>query len=258
MAAVIIVILAAFYIWWVFFRLYVSTNDARIATNILRVSPVGVSGVVEKVGVEEGDFVKAGQILVEIDHRVSEAQSNKARAKYKLARIEFDRAENLAKSSVSALRELDSAKTNFDLAAADLKLAEINLQNTYLKAPIDGVVVQKMAQAGNLIEAGEVAVVISDVDHAWVSANIEETKIARVKPGQPVFISIDEGGSLTGKVQEINAATASQFSLLPAENASGNFTKVVQRIPVKIALDPHPNRRILKAGQSVTVRIRVL
>ena len=95
------------------------------------------------------------------------------------------------------------------------------------------------------------------MDHAWVSANIEETRIAQVKPGQPVSINIDEGGSLTGKVQEITSAAASQFSLLPTENASGNFTKVVQKIPVKIALDPHPGKRILRAGQSVSIRIRV-
>ena len=255
-AAVIVAILLVFFIWWVYFRSFVSTNDARISTDILRVSPVGVGGAIEKVTVDEGDFVKAGQILVEIDHRVPQAQYNKAKSRYNLARIDLDRARNLAKSNVSAARELDAARSNFEMAEADLKLAEVNLENTYLKAPVDGIVIQKLAEQGNVIDPGSTAIVISDVDHAWASANIEETNIARVKPGQPVEISIDEGGSLTGKVAEINAATASQFSLLPAENASGNFTKVVQRIPVKIALDPHPGR-ILRAGQSVTVKIRV-
>lgn len=101
------------------------------------------------------------------------------------------------------------------------------------------------------------AIEISDVDHAWVSANIEETRIAQVKVGQLVKITVDEGGTLTGHVAEINAATASQFSLLPMENASGNFTKVIQKIPVKITIDPMPNQRLLRAGQSVSVKIKV-
>jgi membrane fusion protein (multidrug efflux system) len=204
-----------------------------------------------------GDFVKAGQVLIEIDRRMPEAQYKKAKARYQLARIELDRARGLAEKSISAVRELDNAKANYEMAEADFRLADINLQNTYLKAPIDGVVIQKLAQPGNVIDPGQVALVISDVDHAWVEANIEETNISRIKVGQPVSISVDEGGSLSGKVEEITSAAASTFSLIPAENASGNYTKVVQRIPVKIALDPHPGR-VLKAGQSVTVKIKVL
>lgn len=254
--AVLAVVVAAFFVWWIYFRSFVSTNDARVATNIIRVAPVGVGGAIETVTVEEGDQVKAGQIVAEIDHRVPEAQLSKAKANFQLAKLELDRARSLASNNVSALRDLDRARTNFNIAQAELQLADVNEQNTYLKSPIDGIVVQKLAEPGNIIEPGQVAVTISDVDHAWVSANIEETNIGRVKPGQKVYISIDEGGSLTGRVQEINAATASQFSLLPAENASGNYTKVVQRIPVKVALDPHPGR-ILKAGQSVTIKIRV-
>jgi membrane fusion protein, multidrug efflux system len=254
--AVLAVVVAAFFIWWIYFRSFVSTNDARIATNIIRVAPVGVGGVIEKVAVEEGDQVRSGEVIVEIDHRVPEAQLNKAKANFQLAKLELDRARSLVSNNVSALRDLDRARTNYNIAQAELQLADVNEQNTYLKSPIDGIVVQKLAEPGNIIEPGQVAVAIADVDHAWVSANIEETNIGRVKPGQSVSISVDEGGSLTGKVLEINAATAAQFSLLPAENASGNYTKVVQRIPVKVALDPHPGR-ILKAGQSVTIKIRV-
>jgi membrane fusion protein (multidrug efflux system) len=252
--AVLGVVLAAFFIWWIYFRSFVSTNDARVAADIIRVAPVGVGGVIEKVAVEEGDQVKAGQVVAEIDHRITDAQYAKAKANFQLANLELNRARSL--TGISAIRDLDRARTNYNIAQAELQLAEVNSQNTYLKSPIDGIVVQKLAEAGNVLEPGQVAAAISDADHAWVSANIEETNIGRVKPGQRVSISVDEGGSLTGRVQEINAATASQFSLLPAENASGNYTKVVQRIPVKIVLDPHPGR-ILKAGQSVTIKIRV-
>ena len=254
--AIVVAVLVAALVWWVFFRSYISTNDARITTNILRVAPIGVGGQIEEVMVEEGSRVKAGQVLVEIDRRIPEAQFNRAKARFKLAKIELDRARSLVISKSSSARDLDNARMNYDIAEAELKLADVNLGNTHLISPIDGVVIQKLAQPGNILEPEQVGIMISDVDHAWVSANIEETKIARVKIGQQVFISLDEGGSLTGKVQEINAATASQFSLLPVENASGNFTKVVQKIPIRIALDPHPDR-VLKAGQSVTIKIRV-
>lgn len=242
--------------WWTFYRSYVSTNDARIAANILRAAPVGVVGVIEKVTVEEGDRVRVGQVLVEIDHRVARAQYEKAKARQELANLELDRIESLSKSNYTPKKDLDSARTNFNIAAAEIELARVNLDNTYIRSPVDGIVIQKIAQVGNVAEPGQVLISISDIDHAWVSANIEETNISKVRVGQPVYISVDEGGSLTGKVKEILAATASSFSLLPTENASGNFTKIVQRIPVKISLDPHPGR-ILRAGESVTVRIKV-
>jgi len=254
--SVLLLIVLGLVSWWFLFRPYVSTNDARVATNILRVAPVGVSGVIQKVNVDEGDYVKAGQVLAEIDHRVPEAQLKRAQAKYNQAQLDLNRTKKLLAMKSVSIRDLDNAKTNYDMADAELKMASINLENTFLKSPADGIVIQKIAEAGNVIEPGEVAIIISDVDHAWVSANIEETHVAKLAVGQPVYITVDEGGVLTGQVQEITAATAAQFSLLPAENASGNFTKVVQRIPVKISLDPHPGR-VLRAGQSVTVRIRI-
>jgi len=254
--AVVVAIVAGALAWWLFFRSFVSTNDARVAMNILRVAPVGVGGQIQKVTVDEGSVVKSGQVLVEIDHRIPEAQYNRAQARFQLAKNEFDRVSRLFNNRSLTKRDLDNAKTNYDIAVAELKLAQVSLENTYLKSPIDGIVIQKAAEAGNLLEPGQVAIAIADIDHAWVSANVEETKISKIKVDQLVQISLDEGGSLTGRVSEINVATASQFSLLPAENASGNYTKVVQKIPIKVALDPHPGR-ILKAGQSVTIRIRV-
>jgi membrane fusion protein, multidrug efflux system len=256
-AALIIVILIGFAAWWFLFRSFVSTNDSRVAMNIIRVAPVGVGGTIENVMAEEGDVVKSGQVVVEIDHRVPEANYEKAKAKFELANSDLNRLKRLYGKDYTSKSELDNAKMNYDIAQAELKLTEVNLQNTYLKSPIDGIVIQKLAFPGNLLEPGQVAVAIADVDHAWISANIEETRIAQVKPGQPVAISVDEGGTLTGKVQEITSAAASQFSLLPTENASGNFTKVVQKIPIKIALDPHSGHRNLRAGQSVTIKIRV-
>ena len=257
-ASVIVIAVASVFIWWFLFRPYVSTNDARIATDILRVAPVGIGGRIEKVLVSEGNAVKKDQLLVEIDHAVAKANAEKAKAKYHLSKLELDRVGKLTKGNYSTERDYDNAKMNYEIAEAELKLAEVNLSNTYLKSPVDGMVIQVPAKTGNIIEPSQTAVMISDVGHAWVRANIEETKIARIKLGQSVHIDIDEGGSLSGKVSEILDATASQFSLIPAENASGNFTKVVQKIPIKIAIDNYPANKILKAGQSVTIKINTL
>jgi membrane fusion protein (multidrug efflux system) len=113
-----------------------------------------------------------------------------------------------------------------------------------------------VAEVGNILETNQTALTVADIDHAWISANIEETAISNVSVGQPVTVHVDEGGSLTGRVSEVRSATASQFALIQSENPSGNFTKLVQRIPIKVALDSHDDRA-LRAGQSVEIKIRV-
>ncbi|MDD5457244.1 MAG: HlyD family secretion protein [Candidatus Margulisbacteria bacterium] len=247
---------AGMLIWLYMFRPYVSTNDARIATTLVRIAPTGVSGRIEKVNVIEGDRVKRGQILIELDHRIAQAQLDKAKAKYNLLSIDLERTQKLVKSNNLPQRDLENARSNFLIAEAEVNLAQIALDNTFLKSPIDGIVVQKIAEVGNILDPSQVGLIISDIDHAWVYANIEETFVGRLRLGQTVAIKIDEGGRLTGKVIQILAATASQFSLIPADNAAGNYTKVVQRIPIKIELDPHPNK-MLRSGQSVEIRIKV-
>lgn len=245
-----------FLIWWFKYRPYVSTEDARVAMTLVKLAPEGVGGTAEKVNVSEGDRVTKGAILVELDHRVPEAQVQRAKSRAKLAAHELARIEELAKQNGVPARDLDKAQAEFQAADAELKLAETNLANTFLKSPVNGIVVQKIADVGNIIEPGQVSVVIADVDNAWIAANIEETYVGEISPGQLVDISIDEGGKLLGNVQEIRRAAASQFALIPTENTAGNFVKQVQRIPIKIKL-AGPTEKPLRAGQSVIVRIHV-
>ncbi|HUO57934.1 MAG TPA: HlyD family secretion protein [bacterium] len=242
--------------WFFAFRPYISTDDARVGENLVRVAPDGVGGMVLKVNVAEGDRVQQGQVLVELDHANYQSQLLKAQARATLAQTDFNRAERLFKQGAISGRDYQAAQANSQEAQADLQLAQNALDHTYLKSPVDGIVVEKTGIEGNLLEPGQTALTVADVDHAWVTANIQETSVGKVRPGQPVRIHLDEGGDLTGKVLEITTATASQFALLPAENASGNFIKLVQRIPIKVALDPHPDR-VLKAGQSVEIKIKV-
>lgn len=242
--------------WFFFFRPYVSTDDARVAEDLVRIAPDGVSGTVLKINAVEGDHVVQGQVLVELDHTTYLSHLQKAQAHAALAQADSARAERLYKQSALAARDEQAAQANALSAQADLQLAQNALDHTWLKSPVDGIVVEKIAVMGNLLESGQVALVVADVDHAWIAANIQETSVGEVKVGQPVRIHVDEGENLTGKVSEVTTATASQFALLPAENAAGNFIKLVQRIPIKVALDPHPGL-VLKAGQSVEIKIKV-
>jgi membrane fusion protein (multidrug efflux system) len=243
-------------IWWIFLRPFVSTDDARIAMTLVRVAPSGVSGRIEKVNVVEGSRVKKGDVMVEIDHRIPEANLDKAKAKADLATRDYNRMQRLTSEGSATPQALDQARAASATADLERRQAEVALENTSLKAPFDGIVIQKLAEVGNLLEPSQTAVVVADDGHAWVAANIEETAVGEVKLGQPVKIVIDEGGKLEGKVVEIRSSVASQFALIPSDMGAGNYTKVVQRVPIKVEITDAGNR-VLRAGQSVEIKVRV-
>ncbi len=253
----LIVAAAGTVLWWYQFHPYVSTDDARVAMTLVRVAPANVSGRIEKVNAVEGTRVKAGDTLVEIDHRIPEANYARAKTKADLANRELSRMQKLTAEGSSTQQLLDQAKANAATAEVELQLASVALENTYLKAPFDGVVVQKLAEVGNILEQNQPAIVVADEQHAWIAANIEETSVGAVKIGQPVHIVIDEGGEITGKVQEIRSSVAAQFALIPSDSGAGNFTKVVQRVPIKVEITDAKGLT-LRAGQSVEIKIRVL
>ena len=150
---------------------------------------------------------------------------------------------------------LDSQETQ---ARATLKaqqaaydLAAINLGYTRITAPVDGMVGQRQVQNGQYLSVGTQVFTIVPLPHVWVVANYKETQMTRVRLGQPASVTVDAfpGAVLHGHVDSWSPASGAQFSLLPPDNATGNFTKVVQRIPVKIVLDPDPDdRRSAAAG----------
>jgi RND family efflux transporter MFP subunit len=251
-----ILALLSLVVWFFFFRPYVSTDDARIAMTFARLAPSHTGGRILQVNVTEGSVVKAGDVLVELDHRIPQASFERAKAKNELAQRELQRLERLVAADSATRQSLDIARSNASVAEAELQSAQVSLEDTYLKSPFDGIVVQKPAEVGNILDPGQVAVVVADEAHAWVAANVEETSVGDVRVGQEVKISVDEGGTLTGKVEEIRAAAASAFALIPSDSGSGNYTKVVQRIPIKVSIDNHDGKT-LRAGQSVELKIRV-
>jgi membrane fusion protein (multidrug efflux system) len=140
---------------------------------------------------------------------------------------------------------------------AGLTAAEINLGYTRIAAPADGTVGERQVRPGQLVSPG--TQVLTFVDRTrWVQANFRETQLTNLKVGDPAEIRIDvyPGRVLTGKIIEIAPASGSQFALLPPDNATGNYTKVVQRVPVKIALDDSDLTNELRPGLSAVVTVR--
>jgi membrane fusion protein (multidrug efflux system) len=142
---------------------------------------------------------------------------------------------------------------------AELDQAQLNLQYTTIVAPVSGIVGKKNVDLGQNIAAGQQMMAIVPLDDIWVTANFKETQLRAMKPGQLVKISVDATGrDYPGKVARIAGASGAKFSLLPPENATGNYVKVVQRIPVRIEFDPGQNRdHMLRPGMSVTPAVRI-
>lgn len=140
---------------------------------------------------------------------------------------------------------------------ADLDQAELNLQYTKIVAPVNGMVSNRTVEVGQNVAPGQELMKVINLEDIWVTANFKETQLKEMKAGQKVTIEVDANGSkYNGKVDSVAGASGARFSLLPPENATGNYVKVVQRIPVKIILDPGSNKNLqLRPGESVTPKV---
>jgi membrane fusion protein, multidrug efflux system len=156
--------------------------------------------------------------------------------------------------------QVNLAEVGIQQRQADIEFAKLQLSYAYLIAPCDGFISRKNVQPGQLINAGQIVMSIVDDSELWITANFKETQIEKMKQGQDVEVKVDaySGKKFKGKIESIQAATGSKFSLLPADNATGNFVKVVQRVPVRIALqDDKTDQFDLRAGMNVTVAVKV-
>ena len=187
--------------------------------------------------------------------RVAESKLSQARAGEDQARAEMQTAQTGPSQVTATKARASAAVARVQQARANLAQAELNLQYTTVKAPVRGVVSKKGVNAGQVVQAGQPLLAIVQIDDVWVTANFKETQLKDMRPGQRAVISVDayDGREYTGKVDSIAGATGARFSLLPPENATGNFVKVVQRVPVKIVLDPGQDKdHLLRPGMSVT------
>jgi membrane fusion protein (multidrug efflux system) len=197
------------------------------------------------------------------DQGISASQLDLAGTKASASEAEVQAARNqeLAAEAQANLDQaaIQTAAAEVEKNQADVRQAELNLSYTQIKAPAAGLVTHRTVEAGAYVQPGQALLAIVP-HHVWVVANFKETQLTHIRPGQPVDIKMDAypGIQLTGHVDSIQTGSGARFSLLPPENASGNFVKVVQRVPVKIALDPVPDKNIvLGPGMSVEPEVRV-
>jgi membrane fusion protein (multidrug efflux system) len=201
------------------------------------------------------DTVRAQIAEAEAGIRMAESRQVQATAGEQQARAALQGAQT-APEQVTAMRaRASSAQARVEQAKASLAQAELNLQYTVVKAPVKGIVSRKSVNPGQVVQAGQPVMAIVQIDDVWITANFKETQLEKMRAGQRVTIDVDATGGkdLTGHIDSIAAATGARFSLLPPENATGNFVKVVQRVPVKILLEPGQDpEHLLRPGMSVT------
>ena len=156
--------------------------------------------------------------------------------------------------------QVDAAQGRLDQALANLSQAELNLVYTTIRAPMKGRVTKKTVEVGQVVQPGQLLLSVVDLKDVWVIGNFKETELTDVRPGQAAGITVDTypGVVFRGRVDSIQAGSGAVFSLLPPENASGNFVKVVQRVPVKLVFEPgETDKHVLVPGMSVVPTITV-
>lgn len=251
--------------YWRYSAAHESTDDAYIETHVIPIS-AKVPGQIQAVLVEDNQHVEKGALLVEIDPRDYQVKLEQARAELSAAAAEAKRAasdsarakqlfdrDNLSRQAYDkAVADAEVLKAKALLAEKRVSAAELDLSYTRLTAPEAGKITRKNAERRAYVQTGQPLLALV-TDGAWVVANFKETQLTRMRAGQPVSIKVDAfpGRELEGRIDSIQSGTGARFSLLPAENATGNFVKVVQRVPVKIVFDEVPPDLLLAPGMSV-------
>jgi membrane fusion protein (multidrug efflux system) len=299
---------------------YITTDNAYVGSQKVLITP-DISGKVVHVNVREGQHVKTGDELFEIDPQPFQLALDQAKAKLETVRTDFanlksdyqiysqlaevaqqnaelkkndvERKRALAASKAGSQVDYENAKSAqltallqaqlavqrkdqafnqllgdanlpiekfpaYQQAKAAVEQAQRDLDHTTLRAPIDGMATQvDNIQLGRFVPAGTPVFSVIDDSAPWVDANPKETDITNLKIGQPVNVWIDTfpDVTFTGKVQSVSPGTGAQFAILPPQNASGNWVKVVQRVPLRVSLDSNPALSGLRAGMSAYVEI---
>jgi len=187
----------------------------------------------------------------------AQQQVTQAQGKLVQAEANFRYANTAPKQMQITRAKAASALAEAQRKKADLDQAQLNLQYTKVTAPVNGIVSNRTVEVGQNVAPGQELMKVINLDDVWITANFKETQLRNMRPGQRVTIEVDATGrKYEGRVDSIAGASGARFSLLPPENATGNYVKVVQRIPVKIVLDPGSNKdHQLRPGESVTPRV---
>ncbi|HNE30100.1 MAG TPA: HlyD family secretion protein [Saprospiraceae bacterium] len=211
---------------------------------------------------QQYDAAKAARDNADAALQAAKAQLETARRQVEVSRRQSDAGERQTSAfqaqAQAAGKNVQVARTLVEQRQIDLDNARLNLSYTVITAPVSGFIAKRSAQPGQLANVGTPLCVIVQDQNLWITANFKETQVSNMRPDQAVQIKVDAypGKTFNGKIQSIAPATGAKFSLLPPDNASGNFVKVVQRVPVKIVFtDPADPAFPLRAGMSVEVAV---
>ena len=174
-----------------------------------------------------------------------------------IARVDAAKVDSAREAAGSALKTIAARQADADAAKAALDQALLNLSYTKIYAPANGIVGRRTVELGSRIEPGQTLMFVTETDEIWVTADFKETQLARMHRGEKVTIHVDTfGRNYQGYVRNLPGASGDRFSLLPAENATGNYVKVVQRLPVRIEFDPGQDpEHLLHPGMSVEPKV---
>jgi len=211
----------------------------------------------DEVSRQEYDAAVSAADAARAEHEGAVAQGRDAEAGVRGAQAKRTQA-GTAPEQVAIMRsKAAGAEAQVAQARAMVERARLDLEHTSVKAPVSGVISKKTVEMGQIIQPGQPLMAVVPLDDIWVTANFKENELRDIRPGQPVTIKVDAyGRQYRGKVDSIAAATGARFSLLPPENATGNYVKVVQRVPVKIVLDANRDAaNVLRPGMSVNATV---
>ncbi|HSX14049.1 MAG TPA: HlyD family secretion protein [Chlamydiales bacterium] len=283
---ILVILLIA--LWMRHDRGYAWTNDAYLDGYQISIS-ADINARITQLFVDEGDLVKNGQLLCQLDESIYQSQRAEAvsaihllEQQIALKEVAMKKMEDVYKvaqdeyqNQIISFIDYDKIEKDYQIAQAEYKVAqanqangvaklgviEENLRHTKIYAPRDGAIAKRWVVAGDAVQFGQPLFSLTDTKDIWVTANFEETKLQHVNPGDPVRVHIDAypGRAFDGTVFTVLASAASQFALIPPNNATGNFTKVVQRVPVKILLTVPNSKKpmYLYPGMSAEVDIKL-
>lgn len=253
---------------------HVTTDNAYVGAEISQIN-AATSGIIKQIKVTDTNEVDAGDILVIIDDAdaklaaaIAKANLAKAESQLRQSKAIYKRRKALQKVESASEEEVTNAKNDFNAAEAAVEAtrvavnqAKLDLERTIIRAPISGIVARRQVQLGQRVQIGTSLMSITPKGEMHVDANFKEVQIKKIKVGQPVKITADKYGKgvvYHGKVVGFSGGTGSAFAIIPAQNATGNWIKVVQRVPVRIELSPEELRQNpLQVGLSMHVDINI-
>ena len=256
--------------YWIYSEYYVSTDDAYLNANVVQIAP-RVTGQVSILDVQNNQYVKEGQALFRLDPALfqvaidqAQAQLLKDQATLDNVKVTSQRIFKLADQGVLSVQDRDNAAANLKtaqaevaLAKANLRNAQLNLQYTVVNAPTDGWVSNLTMRPQDTINANEPQFALISKDEFWVDANFKETDMTRIRVGASAKIVVDmyPKHPFKGVVESVSGGSGNAFALLPAQNATGNWVKVIQRVPVRIRVTDVDPQYPLRIGTSAEVTI---